>query len=96
MDHDLSPPWTLLNNVKAFKAGLFAQPAAQRITEENTAYQKVNNGLTFQEQSWVPNTCKGAQLVIIHTERVGNHEVTAIIEEHKLFFNPCVIVLKFT
>ena len=40
MDHDLSPPWTLLNIVKAFTAGLFAQPAAQRITEEKYSLSK--------------------------------------------------------
>ena len=38
MDHDLSPPWTLLNIVKAIKAGLFAQPSAQRIRDDNTDY----------------------------------------------------------
>ena len=56
----------------------------------------VNNGLPFQEQSWVPNACKGAQLVIIPTARVDNHEVTVIIEEHKLFFSLHVIALMFT
>ena len=55
----------------------------------------VNNGLTFQEQSWVPNAQKGAQLVLIPAARADNHKVTAIIEEHKLFFNPCVIALMF-
>ena len=55
MDHDLSPPWTSLNIVKAIKAGLFAQPSEQILREHNAAYQMVNNGLTFQEQSWVPS-----------------------------------------
>ena len=95
MDHDLSPPLTSLNIVKAIKAGLFAQPSAQCIRDENTAYQIINNWLTFQEKSWVPNACKGAQLVIIPAARADNHKVTAIIEEHKLFFNPCIIALMF-
>ena len=55
----------------------------------------VNNGLTFQEQSWVPDACKGAQLVLIPTARVHNCEVTTIIEEHMLFFNPHIIALMF-
>ena len=94
-DHDISPPWTSLNIVKAIKAGLFAQPSPQCIRDENTAYQIVNNGLTFQEKSRVPNACKGAQLVIIPAARAANHKVTAILEEHKLFFNPSIIVLMF-
>ena len=58
MDHELSPPWTLLNIAKAIKAGLLAQPSAQHTIEENIAYQMVNNRLTFQEQSWVPDAFK--------------------------------------
>ena len=56
----------------------------------------VNNGLTFQEQSWVPKAGKGTQLVLIPATRADNQEVTAIIEEHKLFFIPCIIALMFT
>ena len=36
MDHDLSPPWTLLNIKKAIKAGLFAQPSEQIQGEDAT------------------------------------------------------------
>ena len=50
MDHDLSPPWTLLNIAKAIKAALFAQPSEQILRDDNRAYQMVNNGLTFQDQ----------------------------------------------
>ena len=67
MDHDLSPPWTSLNIMKAIKVGLLAQPSAQCTIEENIAYQMVNNGLAYQEQSRVPNACKGTQLVFIPT-----------------------------
>ena len=56
----------------------------------------VNNGHTFQEQSWVPDAPKGTQLVSIPAVRADNHEVTAIIEEHKLFFNLHIIALMFT
>ena len=65
MDHDLSPPWTLLNIVKAIKARLLAQPLPPCTTEKKKAYLMVNNGLTFQEQSWVPKVGEGAQWVLI-------------------------------
>ena len=55
----------------------------------------VNDGLTFQEQSWVPDAPEGAQLVFIPTARADNCEVTTIIEEHKLFLNPCIIAPMF-
>ena len=80
MYHDLSPPWTLLNIMKTIKAGLFAQPSAQCTIEENIAYQMANNGLAYQEQSWIPDACEGAQLVFIPAARVDNCEVTTIIE----------------
>ena len=38
MDHDLSPPWTLLNMVKALKFGLFIIPPEQQIIEKNKAF----------------------------------------------------------
>ena len=95
MDHDLSPPRTLLSIMKAIKAGLFAQPLPQCTIEENKAYLMVNDGLTFQEQSWVANACEVTQLVLIPAARADNCKVTAIIEEHKLFFNPHIIALMF-
>ena len=48
MDHDLSPPWTLLNIAKAIKSGLFLQPPAQHTIERNIAFQMVNNGSPFK------------------------------------------------
>ena len=56
----------------------------------------VNNGLTYQEQSWVPDARKGTQLVFIPAARADNCKVTTIIEEHKLFFNLHIIALMFT
>ena len=55
----------------------------------------VNNGLTYQEQPWIPDAPEGAQLVFIPTAGADNSEVTTIIEEHKLFFNPCIIAIMF-
>ena len=63
---------------------------------KNIAHQMVNNGLTYQEQSWNPSTNEGAQLVFIPATRVDNCEVTAIIEEYKLFFHLHIIELMFT
>ena len=64
MDHDLCPPWTSPNIVKAIKSGLFPQPPAQCIIGKNIAFQMVNDRLTFQEQSWVPEMPKGTHLVL--------------------------------
>ena len=95
MDHDLSPPWTSLNIVKAVKSGLFAQPSAQCRVEENIAHLMVNNGLTYQEHSWISDAPLGTQLVFIPAARVDNCKVSANFEEHKLFFNPHIIALMF-
>ena len=59
------------------------------------AHRMENDGLTYQEQSWVPDTPEGTQLVFIPATRADNCEVTAIIEEYKLFFNPHIITLMF-
>ena len=53
----------------------------------------VNKGLTYQEQSWIPNAPQGTQLVFIPVTRADNHKVTTTIEEHKLFFDLCIISL---
>ena len=95
MDHDLIPPWTLLNIAKAIKSGLFAEPPAQCTIGKNIDFQMVNDGLTYQEQSWVPDAPEGTQLVFIPTARANNHDITAIIEEYKLFFNLHIIALMF-
>ena len=96
MDHDLSPPWTLLNIMKAIKSGLLTEPPAQHTIGKNIAFQMVNDGLTYQEQSWVSDAPKGTQLVFIPAARADNHEITTIIEEYKLFYNLHIIALMFT
>ena len=96
MDHDISPPWASLNIAKAIKAGLFALPPPPPTMQGKRAYLMVNNGLTFQKHSWVPEAGKSTQLVLIPAARADNQEVTTIIEEHKLFFTPCIIALMFT
>ena len=76
------------------------QPSFQVVTLHLTFSSTVcepaeTQTLLCQEQSWIPDAPKGTQLVFIPTARVDNHEVTTIIEEHKLFFNPCIIALMF-
>ena len=85
----------LLNIMEAIKSELFIQPPAQCTIDRSIAFQMVNDRLTFQEQSWVPDTPEGAQLVFIPASRADNRVVTTIIEEHKLFFNPLIIALMF-
>ena len=96
MDHDLSPPWTSLNIAQALNFGLFIQPPGQFTIEKSIAFHMVTNGITFQEQSWVPSTPEGGQMVFLPTARAGNHLVPTIIEEYKLYFNLHIISLMFT
>ena len=55
----------------------------------------VNNRATYQSQSWIPNAPAGEQALFIPTSSNNNHPVPTIIEEHKLYFNPCIIALMF-
>ena len=55
----------------------------------------VNNMATYQRQSWIPDTPTGEQAVFIPTGSNDNHLLPAIIEEHKLYFNPHIISLMF-
>ena len=56
----------------------------------------VTRGITFQEQSWIPDTPEGSQAVFIPTARADNCLVPTIIEEHKLYFNQHIISLMIT
>ena len=56
----------------------------------------VTNGITFQEQSWIPDTPEGGQTVFIPTARADNCLIPTIIEEHKLYINLHIIALMFT
>ena len=56
----------------------------------------VNNKVSYQRQSWIPDAPTGMQAVFIPTTSDENHLVPAIIKEHKLYFNPHVISLMFT
>ena len=51
----------------------------------------VNNRATYQRQSWIPETPAGEQVLFIPAASDENCPVPAIIEEHKLYFNPCII-----
>ena len=91
MDHDLSPPWTSLNMVKALEFGLFIIPPEQQIIERNKPFEWA----TYQRQSWIPDAPTGKQAVFVPAARADNHLVPTIIEERKLYFNPCIISLMF-
>ena len=95
VDHDLSPPWTLLNIAKELKFGLFIEPPEQHTIERNIAFEWQLTGSPFQEQSRIPDAPEGSQAVFIPTARADNCPVPAIIEEHKLYFNPHIISLMF-
>ena len=95
MDHDPSPPWTLLNLVKALKFGLLVIPPEQRTIKRGKAFQMVNNRATYQRQSWIPEAPAGKQALFIPTASDNDHPVPATIEEHKLYFNPHIISLMF-
>ena len=56
----------------------------------------VTSRATYQRQSWIPNAPAGNQVVFISAARADNHPVSAIIEEHKLYFNLHIISLMFT
>ena len=53
----------------------------------------VTNRASYQSQSWIPNEPGGDQAVFIPTAGADNCPVSTIIEEHKLYFNLCVISL---
>ena len=55
----------------------------------------VNNRATYQRQLWIPDTPAGKQMVFIPAARADTHLVPAIKEEHKLYFNLCIISFMF-
>ena len=96
MDHDLSPPWTALNMVKALNLELLIIPQEEKIIGRAQPFLMVNNRATNKRQSRIPEAPTGEQVLFIPTASDDNHLVPAIIEEHKLFCNPRIIYLVFT
>ena len=72
IDHDLSPPWTLLNMAKALKLGLFITPPEQHRIERDKGFQMVTHRATYQRQPWIPDAPTGEQLVFISAARADN------------------------
>ena len=70
-------------------------PSKHSTIKEGNALFMVNNKATYQRQSWIPDTPTGEQAVFIPTISNENHLVAAIIEEHKLYFNLCIVSLMF-
>ena len=96
MDYDLSLPWTSFNMAMALNLGLLIIPPEHSTIEEGKALLMVNNKVTYQRQSWIPDAPTGEQVVYIPVTSNENHLVPAIIKEHKLYFNLCIISLMFT
>ena len=95
IDYDLSPPWTLLNMVMALNLGLLIVPPTQSTIKNDKALLMVNNRVTYQSQSWIPEAPAGEQALFIPAASDENHPVPGIIDEDKLYFNPCIISLMF-
>ena len=66
------------------------------LIERGKAFQMVNNRATYQRQLWIPEAPTGKQTLFIPAASDANHLVPAIIEDHKLYFNPHIISLMFT
>ena len=79
----------------ALNLGLLVIPPEHRTIEEGKALLMVNNSATYQRQSWIPDAPRGKQVVFIPAASDENHLVPAIIEEHKLYLNLCIISLMF-
>ena len=96
MDYDLSPPSTSFNMAMALNLGLLIIPPNHRIIEEGKAFLMVNNRVTYQRQSWIPDAPAGMQAVFIPAASDKNHPVPAIIVEHELYFNLHIISIMLT
>ena len=92
MDYDISPPWTFFNMAMTLNLGLLIIPLEHSTIKEGKALLMVNNKVTYQRQSWIPNTPTGKQAVFIPTTSDENHLVPAI----KLYFNSHIISHMFT
>ena len=91
MDYDLSPPGTLFNMVMALNLGMLSIPPIHRTAEMGNAILMVNNRATYQRQSYIHDAPTGMQVVSIPTTNNKIHLVPAIVEDHKLYFNPHII-----
>ena len=56
----------------------------------------VNNRATYQRQSWIPEAPTDEQVLFIPAASDNNCPVPAIFEEHKLYFNLCIISFMFS
>ena len=79
----------------ALNLRLLIIPPKHSTIKGGKALLMVNNKVTYQRQSWIPNTPTDVQAVFIPTPSYENHPVPAIIEEHELYFKACIIYLMF-
>ena len=60
----------------------------QKTIKRGQPFLMVNIRVTYQRQSWIPEAPTDEQVLFIPAASDDNHPVPAIIEEHKLYFNP--------
>ena len=81
---------------KALNLRLLIIPQEEKIIRRGQPFLMVNNGPTYQRQSWIAEAPTGEQALFIPAASNDNHPVAAIIEEHKLYFNLHIISHMFT
>ena len=94
-----TPLWetlTSFNMAMVLNIRLLIIPPEHRTIEEGKALLMVNNRATYQRQSLIPDAPAGEQALLISSSSNNNCLVPAIIEDHKLYFNPHIISLMFT
>ena len=96
MDYILSPSWTSFNMAMALNLVMLSISPIHRTAEMGKAILMVNNRATYHRQSYIHDTPTGMQAVFIPASNSENCLVPAIVEEHKLYFNPCIISFMFT
>ena len=65
----------------ALNLGLLVIPQEERTIERGMALLMVNNRVTYQRQSWLPEAPTGKQALFIPTASNNNCLVPAIVEE---------------
>ena len=95
MDYDLSLPWTLFNMAMELKLGMLLTPPIHKTAGMGKVILMVSNRATYQRQSYIHNAHTGMQAIFNTTTNDKKHPVPAIVEEHKLYFNLCIISFMF-
>ena len=75
MDYDLNPPWTSFNMAIALNLRLIIITPKHSTIDKGKALLMVNNKVTYQRQSWIPNTPTGMRqsLFLLQVMRIIWH-----------------------